>query len=92
LSYKITAVTLILLFTSTRSLYAQNDIPHSVDSSYSSHTWAYIGVGSAVLITAGMFHYDQQIYDDLYSWKMNNKIVKDASPVITNLGDGKFSV
>jgi membrane-associated phospholipid phosphatase len=39
-----------------------------------------------------MFHYDQQIYDNLYSWKMNNKIVKDVSPVITNLGDGKFSI
>jgi len=63
-----------------------------VDSSCSSKTWVYMGVGGAVLVTAVMFQYDQKIYDNLYSWKMNDKIIKDVSPVITNLGDGTFSV
>jgi membrane-associated phospholipid phosphatase len=75
----------------SHSIFAQFVTPPTTDSSCSSHTWIYIGVGSAVVITAVLFHYDQQIYDDLHSWKMNNKIVNDISPVITNLGDGAFS-
>jgi membrane-associated phospholipid phosphatase len=62
------------------------------DSSCSPQTWVYIGVGGAVLLTAVMFQYDQQIYDDLYRWKMSNPSVKKISPAITNLGDGTFSI
>jgi hypothetical protein len=64
----------------------------STNFSSSSVNWTVIGAAGAVAVTAVLFHYDQQIYDDLYSWKMNNKIVKDVSPVITNLGDGVFSI
>lgn len=52
----------------------------------------YIGIGGAVLLTAVMFQYDQQIYDDLYSWKMNNPAIKKVSPIITDLGDGSVSM
>ena len=62
------------------------------DSSCSSNSWTYIGIGSAVAVTAILFHYDQQIYDGLYSWKTNNKVVNDISPIVTNLGDGAFSI
>jgi len=48
-------------------------------------------VTGATVVTALLFHYDQPIYNDLYSWKMNHRIVKDVSPVITNLGNGLFS-
>jgi membrane-associated phospholipid phosphatase len=74
------------------STFAQSATPPMVDSSHSPQTWVYIGVGGAVLLTAVMFHYDQQIYDDLYRWKMSNPAVKKISPVITNLGDGSFSI
>ena len=89
--YRIVVLAILLVLIFTDSTYAQFVEPPATDSSCSSPTWIYIGVGSAVVITAVLFHYDQQIYDDLYSWKMNNKIVKDVSPVITNLGDGTFS-
>ena len=56
-----------------------------------SPTTIILGATGAIAITAILFHYDQQIYGDLYSWKMNHKIVKDVSPVITNLGNGLFS-
>jgi membrane-associated phospholipid phosphatase len=75
-----------------RAAFAQSTTPPTEDSSYSSQTCIYIGVGSAVLLTAVMFQYDQQIYDDLYTWKMHNPAVKKISPAITNLGDGSFSI
>jgi len=62
------------------------------DSSCSPQTWVYIGAGGAVLLTAVMFQYDQQIYDGLHMWKIHNPAVKKISPVITNLGDGSFSM
>jgi len=72
--------------------FAQSATPLITDSARSSQAYTYIGIGGAVILTAIMFHYDQQIYDGLYSWKMNNNIVKNVSPVITNLGGGAFSI
>jgi membrane-associated phospholipid phosphatase len=72
--------------------FAQNRTISETDSASSSQTWTYIGIGGAVLITAVMVQYDQQIYDELYRWKMSNPAVKEISPVITDLGDGTFSV
>jgi membrane-associated phospholipid phosphatase len=66
-------------------------ISDSVGTSSSSLKCIAFGVTGAVAVTAILFHYDQQMYNDLYSWKMDHKIVKDISPVITNLGDGTFS-
>ena len=37
-------------------------------------------------------HYDQDSYDKIHSWKENNAFVRKASPIITNLGDGLFSL
>ncbi len=44
------------------------------------------------MITLTLFHYDQQIYHGLYEWKEKNPTVKAISPVITNGGNGMFSV
>jgi len=86
----VSAVLLLLYLAS--STFAQSTAPLRVDSSCSPQTWVYVGVGSAVLLTAVMFQYDQQIYDDLYRWKISNPAVKNISPIITNLGDGSFSM
>lgn len=90
MTYKTISFWLFLVLATAPSIFAQYNI-QKADSSCPSHTEIYIGVGSAVLITTVLFHYDQQIYNDLYSLKMNNKIIKDLSPVITNLGNGIFS-
>jgi len=74
------------------SAFSQSTTQPGVDSTCSPQTWVYVGVCGSVLLTAVMFHYDQQIYDDLYRWKMSNPSVKKISPVITNLGDGSFSM
>ena len=92
MAYKTIFVFSLLLLVITPSIFAQSSTPQTADSSCSSHTWIYIGAGSAVLITAVLFHNDQQIYNNLYQWKIRNTIVKDVSPVITNLGDGTFSL
>jgi membrane-associated phospholipid phosphatase len=76
----------------TASVLAQVPVPASSDSSHNSSTGMYVDIGAAVVLTTIMLHYDQQIYDELYSFKMNNVIVKEVSPVITNLGDGAFSI
>jgi membrane-associated phospholipid phosphatase len=72
--------------------FAQSATPLMADSTRSSLTYTYIGIGGAVLLTAVMFQYDQQIYDDLYSWKMNNPAIKKVSPIITDFGDGSVSM
>ena len=88
---RISVIVFLLVLYLAPSIFAQSTTPIMVDSTSYSQTCVYIGISGAVLLTAVMFHYDQQIYDDLYNWKMNNKIVKDVSPVITNLGNGLFS-
>jgi membrane-associated phospholipid phosphatase len=45
----------------------------------------------AVAMTAFLIHYDQDIYDEIHSWREHNAVVRKVSPVITNLGDGAFS-
>jgi membrane-associated phospholipid phosphatase len=92
LSDKLAVAALLLVLIFQSSSFAQSIPLPKTDSSSTSQTWAYIGVGGAVLLTAVLFHYDQQIYDHLYSWKMSNPAVKNISPVITNLGDGTFSI
>jgi hypothetical protein len=82
---------LLCCFFITSSVLAQVPMAGSSDSSHASSTRTYIGISSAIAVTAIMVQYDQQIYDDLYAWKMNNKLVKEVSPVITDLGDGTFS-
>jgi membrane-associated phospholipid phosphatase len=91
LSYHLVVILLLALILSPSS-FAQDNAALAADSACSSQAWTYVGMGSAVLITAVMFHYDQQIYDDLYRWKTNSPAVNKISPVITNLGDGTFSI
>ena len=92
MAYKTIFTFSLLALVISSSIFAQSCTPQTADSSCSSYTWTYIGVGSAVLITAVLLHNDQQIYNNLYQWKIRNKIVNDVSPVITNLGDGTFSL
>jgi len=75
----------------TVPVVAQSSGRDSSDSFSSSRTWTYAGIGGTVAVTAILVHYDQQIYDELYAWEMNNPAVKKTSLVITNLGGGTFS-
>ena len=50
-----------------------------------------LGVTGAAVVTALLFHYDQDIYNEIHSWRENSIVVRKVSPVITNLGDGMFS-
>ena len=49
-------------------------------------------VGSALAITGVLIKTDQQTYQALYDWKQSHTAIKDVSPVITNLGDGRASM
>ncbi len=49
-------------------------------------------LSGATVVTAGMIHYDQQMYSTLYRWKLRSTILSNISPVITNLGEGSFSL
>ena len=51
-----------------------------------------VGAAGATIITLTLFHYDQKIYNGLHDWKENNPAIKSVSPIITNGGDGMFSV
>jgi hypothetical protein len=63
------------------------------DSAQTTSAGTYIaGAAGATVITLTLFHYDQQIYNGLHEWKEKNPAVKAISPVITNGGDGMFSV
>lgn len=68
----------------------KDDFPR--DSVSHTHTWQYVGAGGAIILTTILLHYDQPIYDKLYAWKMNNRAIQTTSPIITDLGDGKFSM
>jgi len=46
----------------------------------------------AAAITVGMIRYDQQIYTVLHNWRARSSTLSDISPVVTNLGDGTFSL
>ena len=60
-------------------------------ASTTSSTEIVLGVTGAAAVTGLLFHYDQDIYNELHSWRENNIVVRKVSPVITNLGDGTFS-
>ncbi len=83
---------MLILVIISISLHAQSSVSGEPDSSCSPQTWTYIGIGSVCAVTAILFHYDQKIYDELYRWKTKNNVVNNISPVITNIGDGAFSM
>jgi membrane-associated phospholipid phosphatase len=86
---KVIALTIILFF----FCFSQTSNSIIADSlaTTSSSTMIVLGVAGAVTMTAFLIHYDQDIYDEIHSWRENNALVRKASPVITNLGDGAFS-
>ncbi len=49
-------------------------------------------VSGAAVITAGMIHFDQQIYTTLYGWRRHSAQLSSISPAITTLGTGTISV
>ena len=57
-----------------------------------SMAWTPYTIAGSAGITALLFVTDQKTYDDLYSWKIRHRLVREASPVITNAGNGLFSV
>ncbi|HEY6951968.1 MAG TPA: phosphatase PAP2 family protein [Bacteroidota bacterium] len=67
------------------------DAPHQDESTTSSLEPA-MYVGGALAITAILIKTDQRTYNALYDWKLSNAPIRDVSPVITNLGDGRASM
>lgn len=47
---------------------------------------------TSAIITAGLLATDDATYRELHDFKLKNRLVKDISPVITEMGDGKFSL
>ena len=48
-------------------------------------------VAGALAVTSVLMHYDQDIYNTIHGWREYTAVQK-ISPVVTNLGDGKFSL
>lgn len=48
-------------------------------------------VSGAAAITAGLIHYDQQMYSTLYLWRQRSAPLSAISPMVTNLGNGTLS-
>ena len=81
---------LLLLF----CCYSQTSNSVIADSIPSTQTTATVvlGVTGAAAITAVLFHYDQDIYNEIHGWRENNDAIGKMSPVITNMGNGLFSI
>jgi membrane-associated phospholipid phosphatase len=67
-------------------------VSDSVTATTSSTTTIVLGVSGAVAVTALLFHYDQDIYNEIHGWREQNAVVRTISPAITNMGDGSFSM
>jgi membrane-associated phospholipid phosphatase len=75
------------------SCYSQTVHPNATDSIETSlSTQILVGVTGGVALTAILIHYDQDIYDNIQRWREHSTVIKEVSPVITNMGDGKFSL
>jgi membrane-associated phospholipid phosphatase len=90
MAFKIIVLHLLLLF----CCYSQTSNSVIADSipSTPTTTTVVLGVSGAAAITAVLFHYDQDIYDEIHSWRENSTLIRKVSPVITNMGDGFFSL
>jgi membrane-associated phospholipid phosphatase len=73
----------------------QVEIKNQIEKSETGFSNAYIKpkfLITSAIITAGLLATDDQTYRDIHDFKLRNKIVGDISPVVTELGDGKFSL
>jgi membrane-associated phospholipid phosphatase len=89
-AFKIIILHLLLLF----YCYSQTSNSVVADSGASSPTTTTVVLaftGTAVM-TALLLHYDQDIYNEIHGWREHNTIIRKVSPVITNMGDGFFSM
>ena len=71
---------------------AQSSASDSSASYSHSSTWFYAGIGGALVTTAVLMHSDQRTYDGLRRFRQDHKIIRQTSPVITQLGDGFFTL
>ncbi len=78
---------------SSRSAPAENPQQYSSDesSSTSSFLRPALFIGGAIAITGVLIRTDQQTYQTLYDLKQDHMAIRDVSPIITNLGDGRAS-
>jgi membrane-associated phospholipid phosphatase len=90
ISFKILVLSMTIFFTcfpqASDSMVVKNAPPST------SSTEIVLGAAAAAATTAFLIHYDQNIYDEIHSWRENNNAIRNASPVITNMGDGSFSL
>jgi hypothetical protein len=49
-------------------------------------------VAGSLIVTAALIRSDQQTYQELYRWKQSNAAMRDLSPIVTELGDGRTSM
>jgi hypothetical protein len=84
-------MTASLLCVNTASMFALTEGDSVQTTSPSTGTYL-AGAAGATVITFVLFHYDQQIYNGLHDWREDNPTVKALSPVVTDGGDGMFSV
>ena len=47
---------------------------------------------TSAIITAGLLATDEATYREIHDFKLRNRFVKDVSPIVTEMGDGKFSL
>jgi membrane-associated phospholipid phosphatase len=89
-AFKIIVLHLLLL----SCCYSQTSNSVIADSIPSTQTTATVvlGVSGVAAITVILFHYDQDVYDEIHSWRENSTLIRKVSPVITNMGDGFFSL
>lgn len=76
------------LFESREIFYKQKE---SDESSYDKMHLAEC-VGSGLAITAALFATDDETYEGLHQWRDRSLVLSTVSPVVTAMGDGKFSL
>jgi membrane-associated phospholipid phosphatase len=75
----------------TRNPASQNEIEEN-PTSFQSYVKPAIFVGGALAVTAILIRTDEQTYQSLYHWKQINPAIREFSPMITALGDGRASM
>ena len=88
-----TAAALILLtLVPTTALVAQADLQPVPGTPQRWYFSPYTRIAGAALLTGILLETDQQTYNTIHAWKMNNPSIKTLSPVVTQLGNGVFAV
>jgi hypothetical protein len=88
ISFKIFILSCLIVFT----CFPQASDTVALQKNTTAPTTIGLGIAGSIAATAFLIQYDQDTYNEIHGWREKSATIRKVSPLVTNMGDGAFSI